>query len=96
MTPAVIQDGLVGEVEHGLGLQLDDGLMQQGPGVTPRPKPHALELDPPPLGQLLGPARDNAPNYLVPLGLDLFQGGLYDRGVVLAVDYNEISDGCAP
>lgn len=77
-------------------MELDDGVVEQRSGVVPGPQLDSLQLDPPARGELLGASRDYAADDLVAPCRDLSQGGLDDRRVVLAVDYNEISNGRAP
>jgi hypothetical protein len=93
MATSIVEHGLVGVIEDRVGLQLEDGFVEDvacalaGANVNVSISLDALG------GQLLAASHQNRSGDVVPVRGELSQSGLNYGRIVLAVDDDQVADG---
>jgi hypothetical protein len=93
MPPPVVEDRLVREVEDDFGRHLLEQPVEELRRVVAGLDAHVSVRGRAVGGQLLGAAGDEREHDVVAGGRDLGERRLDDRGIVLAVDYDDGADG---
>lgn len=96
MAAPVVQDGLVREVQHGVGRELAKGPVEHDPRIGAGPDRDGAQGLETAARQLLLPARENGARDRVTPRLQGGQRSLDNRWVVLTVDDGEIADSEPP
>jgi hypothetical protein len=92
VTPPVVENGLVGQVDDGFGLVSLDGVGEDDPGIVPRHDRDAPDLVQRIVGQLLLAAGQHGTGHVVTARPELAQGGSDHIRIVLSVYDGDVTD----